>query len=215
MKNNILMKVKVAQSSVVSNSLRPHGLYSPWNSPGQNTGVSSLSLLQEIFPTLESNPGLLHCKQILYQLSHKGSPRILEWVAYRFSSGSSRPKNRIGVSCIAGEFFTNWATTKTSRYFLLKSFASSQFIPIMCMDFLKNVSDLFIWIWWNGCSWGCNWGLCWSWPSGKRTSAWSLSQDHLPVRKEAVAGWAALCHDPIHQQPCVEGMPLSLHLIPK
>ena len=93
--------------SVVSSSLRPHGLHSPWNSPGQNTGVSSLSLLQEIFPTLESNPGLLHCKQILYQLSHKGSPRILEWVAYRFSSGSSRPKNRIGVSCIAGEFFTN------------------------------------------------------------------------------------------------------------
>ena len=41
-------------SSVVSDSLRPHGLYSPWNSPGQNTGVGSLSLLQGIFPTLES-----------------------------------------------------------------------------------------------------------------------------------------------------------------
>ena len=57
-----------------SNSLRPHGLYSPWNSPGQNTGGGSLSLLQGIFPTLGSNPGLLHCRQILYQLSHKGSP---------------------------------------------------------------------------------------------------------------------------------------------
>ena len=67
--------------SVVSNSLRPHGLYSPWNSPGQNTGVGSLLLLQEIFPTQESNPSLLHCGRILYQLSHKGSPRTLEWVA--------------------------------------------------------------------------------------------------------------------------------------
>ena len=63
----------------MSNSLRPHGLYSPWNSPGQNTGVGSLSLLQGIFPTQGSNPGLLHCRQILYQLSHHGSPRILEW----------------------------------------------------------------------------------------------------------------------------------------
>ena len=57
--------------SVVSDSLRPCGLYSPWNSPGQNTGVGSLSLLQGIFPTQESNPGLPHCRQILYQLSHK------------------------------------------------------------------------------------------------------------------------------------------------
>ena len=59
--------------SVMSDSLQPHGLYSPRNSPGQNTGVGSLSLLQGIFPTQGSNPGLLHCRQILYQLSHKGS----------------------------------------------------------------------------------------------------------------------------------------------
>ena len=78
---------------MVSDSLRTHGLHSPWNSLGQNTGVSSLSLLQGIFPTQGSNPGLLHCRQILYQLSHKGSPRILERVAYPFSSGSSQPRN--------------------------------------------------------------------------------------------------------------------------
>ena len=60
--------------SVVSDSLWPHGLYSPWNSPGQNTGVGSLSLLQGIFPSQGSNPGLLHCRRILYQLRHKGSP---------------------------------------------------------------------------------------------------------------------------------------------
>jgi len=75
--------------SVVSDSLQPHRLYSPWNSPGQNTGVGSLSLLQGIFPAQGSNPGLPHCRQILYQLSHKGSPRILEWVAFPFSSRSS------------------------------------------------------------------------------------------------------------------------------
>ena len=95
--------------SVVSNSLRPHELYSPWNSPGQNTGVGSCSLLQGIFPTQGLNPGLTHCRQILYQLSHKGSPRILEWVAYPFSSRSSWPRNRTGVACIAGGSFTNWA----------------------------------------------------------------------------------------------------------
>ena len=76
--------VKVAQSCLTL--LRPRGLYSPWNSPGQNTGVGSLSLLQGIFPTQESNPGPPRCRRILYQLSHKGSPRTLEWVAYPFSS---------------------------------------------------------------------------------------------------------------------------------
>ena len=93
----------------MSDSLWPHGLYGPWNSPGQNTGVGSLSLLQGNFPTQGSNPGPTHCRRILYQLSHKGSPRILEWVAYPFSSRSSRPRNWTRVSCIAGRFFTIWA----------------------------------------------------------------------------------------------------------
>ena len=69
--------------SVVSNSLRPHGLYSPWNSPGQNIGVNRLSLLQGVIPTQGWNVGLLHCRQILYQLSHKGSPLLL-LVPYHF-----------------------------------------------------------------------------------------------------------------------------------
>ena len=63
--------------SVMSDSLRPHKLYSPWNSPGQNTGVGSLSLLQGIFPTQGLNPGLQCCRRILYQPSHKGSPPTL------------------------------------------------------------------------------------------------------------------------------------------
>ena len=98
--------VKVAQSCpTLCNPME----YSPWNSPDQNTGVGSLSLLQGIFLTQGSNPGIPHCRQILYQLNHKGHPRILEWVAYPFSSGSSWPRNQMGISCIPGGFFTNWA----------------------------------------------------------------------------------------------------------
>ena len=65
-------------------SLRLRGLYSPWNSPGQNTGVGSFSLLQGIFQTQGSNPGLPHCRQILYQLSHKGSPLQIQETVNNF-----------------------------------------------------------------------------------------------------------------------------------
>ena len=110
-RKSVLLVFSASEScSVVSDSLRPHGLYSPWDSPGQNTGVGSLSLLQGIFPIQGLNPGLPHCRWILYQQSHKGSPSILEWVAYPFSSGSSQASNQTGVSCIAGGFFTNWAS---------------------------------------------------------------------------------------------------------
>ena len=63
------------KAKVVSDFLQLHGLYSPRNSPGSNTGVGSCSLLQVIFPTQELNPGLQHYRRILYQLSHQGSPR--------------------------------------------------------------------------------------------------------------------------------------------
>ena len=118
----------------MSESLRLRGLYSLWNS------VSSCFLLQGIFPTQGLNPDLPHCRQILYCLSHqerifrrpcngkdhiamsqaqvcsyKGpiGPRILEWVAYPFSRGSFQLRNQTRVSCIAGGFFTSWATTHT------------------------------------------------------------------------------------------------------
>ena len=127
--SKILYTKKSEGHSVMSNSLPPHGLYCLWNSPGQNTGVGSLSLLQGIFPTQGSNPGLPHCRQILYQLSHKGSPRILEWVAHPFSSGSSWPRNQTRVSCIAGEFFTNWAIRKAGEASILVCHAIVE-IPI-------------------------------------------------------------------------------------
>ena len=96
--------------SVVSNSLWLHGLYSPWNSPGQNTGVGSLSLLQGIFPTHGSNPGFHIAGGFFTSWATKGSPRILKWVAYPFSSRSSWPRNRTGISWIADGFFTSWDT---------------------------------------------------------------------------------------------------------
>ena len=102
--------------SVVADSLRPQWLYSAWDSPGQNTGVGSLSFSKRTFATQGWNPGLPHCRQILYQLTHKGSPRILEWVAVPFSSGSSQPRDWTQVSRIAGGFFTSWPTRKAQRW---------------------------------------------------------------------------------------------------
>ena len=74
------------------------------DSPGKNTGVGCHALHQGIFPIHGLKPGLPHYKQILYCLSHQGSPRILEWVAYPSSRGTSRPRNQTGVSCIAARF---------------------------------------------------------------------------------------------------------------
>ena len=103
--------------SVVSDSLRPNGLYSPWNSPGQNTGVGSLSLLQGIFPTQGLKPGLPHCRWILYQLSHQGSPRILEWVAYPFS------RDLAWILIYSGQrekfYFQSWFLILKTKVFLI------------------------------------------------------------------------------------------------
>ena len=101
-------KVKVTQSQPTLWTIPS------WNSPGQNNGVGSCSLLQGIFPTQGWNTGLPHCRQILYQLSYLGSPRMLDWEAYPFSSGFSRPRNWTGVSFTAGGFFTSWATREAS-----------------------------------------------------------------------------------------------------
>ena len=80
------------------------------DSPGKNTGMASHALLQGIFPTQGSNSGLLGFRTILYHMSHQGSPRILEWVDYTFSRGTSQLRNPTRISCIVGEFFTSWAT---------------------------------------------------------------------------------------------------------
>ena len=66
-----MAKVKVKVSHSCLTLCDPHGLYSPWNSPGQNPGVGSLSLLQQIFLTQESTQGLPHCRWILYRPGHR------------------------------------------------------------------------------------------------------------------------------------------------
>ena len=91
----IMLKVKVTQSCLT--------LCDPMNYTVQ--GILQARTLEWVaFPfsmgssqPQGSNPGLLHCRRILYQLSHQGSPRILEWVAYPFSRESSQPRNRTRV----------------------------------------------------------------------------------------------------------------------
>ena len=105
----------------VGNLLLPQGIFLTQGSPAlhagsllaglsrkiKNTAVGSLSLLYGVFSTEASNRGSLHCKQILHQLSHQGSPRILQWVACPFSRGSSQPRDGTQVSRIASRFFTS------------------------------------------------------------------------------------------------------------
>ena len=104
------------------------------DSAGKNTGMGIL--LQGIFPTQGLNLGLPHCGQILYHLSHKGSPRILEWVAYPFSRGSSWPRNWTRVSCIVGRFFTSWATREAHKQAYVVAKLETWFGRIYIMDWL-------------------------------------------------------------------------------
>ena len=102
----------VLSRSVVSDSLQLHGLQPamllcPWDSPGKEYWSVLPCPPPRDLPTKGSNPGLLYCRQILYHLSHQGSPRMLEWVAYPFSRVSSWPRNQTMVSCTAGRFFTS------------------------------------------------------------------------------------------------------------
>ena len=103
------------------------------DSPGKNTDMGFHALLQEIFPSQASNPGLPHCRQILYHLSYQGSLRILEWVAYPFSRGSSQPRNQTGVSCIASRSFTSWATREAPTLDLLATNTSN----LRCLSTLQ------------------------------------------------------------------------------
>ena len=100
----------------------PTRLCCPWGFSRQEYWSG---FLQGIFPTQGLNPDIPHCRQILYCLNHEGSPSILEWVAYPFSSGSSWPMNRTRVSCIADGFLTSWAT----RYSNSKNGSDTQTSP--------------------------------------------------------------------------------------
>ena len=94
---------------------------SPWNFPGQNTGVGSLSLLQGIFPTQGSNPGLPHCRWILYQLSHKRSPGTLEWVSCPFSADLPNPGIKLGSPTLQTDSLPTELQGKPNFNFLRKT----------------------------------------------------------------------------------------------
>ena len=125
--------------------------------------MGSLSLLQEIFPTQGSNPGLPHCRQILYQLSHKGSPRTLEWVAYHSPADLPNSEIELGspalqVDTLPTELWGKW----TKRVELMLN------VPIIKkrrehMKILEGVCDLGICLWpWL---WRCfHESLCIDWP---------------------------------------------------
>ena len=167
----------------MSDSVTPW-LCSPWNSPGENTGVGSLPLLQSILPTQGLKPGLLNWRGILYQLSHKGSPKILEWVAYPFSRGSCPSRNQNRVSCIAGGFFTNWNIREAHLWnnsvynsFLLTlplkaqlSSISKLFDSMLSRDFpIKRAENLY-----SRCSHKI-WNQCWF----LFPYIWKIDQSHM------------------------------------
>ena len=103
-RNQLRSESENVSHTVMSNSLRPHGLYParllcPWNSAGKNTGVGNHSLLQGIFPVQELKLSLLHCRRTLYHLSHQGSPRnqlrtstLIVWLYSLIPSVSSAAK---------------------------------------------------------------------------------------------------------------------------
>ena len=148
--------------------------------------VNYHALLQGIFPTQGLNPGFLHYRWILYSLSHQGSPRILERVAVPFSRGSSRPRNRTGVSCIAGGYFTSWAIREAQNecnriYFIELSWLNKQ---ITWHSFWNRVSDQcsfihsFITYWFFG-SERREVLTCFSPELGALFSSWQVPCQHL------------------------------------
>ena len=106
LKHCAVLSRSVMYDSSQPRGLQPTRLLSPWGFYRQEYWT----LLQGVFLTQGSNPSLLHRGQILYHPSHQACPRILEWVAFLFSKGSSQPRNWTGVSWIAGGLFTSWAT---------------------------------------------------------------------------------------------------------
>ena len=116
----------------------------PGDSPGKNTGVGCHSLLQGIFLTQGSNPGLQHRRRILYHLSHQGSLWMLEWVAYPFSRVSSPSRNCTGVSCIADGFFTSWATREACIITILKQCFVQIFSTLLPISWLIIASQIML-----------------------------------------------------------------------
>ena len=145
----------VKSDSLPSHGLQPARLLCPWGFSRQEYRMGWHALLHGIFSTQGSNPGVLHFRQILYQLSHKGSPRILEWVAYPLSRETSQPRNPTGVSSIAGRFFISWATQEAQRGCVTHSNGGHWFIlgprpPSGSLIHGTIPFSVFLWCLWSG-----------------------------------------------------------------
>ena len=111
----LFLSLALLSCSVVSDSLQPHGLYlaqilCAWGFPGKKTRVCCCFCLFSLVKVTQSCPTL--CDPMDCSVLAILQVGILEWVAVPFSRGSSQPRNQTGVSCIAGRFFTNWATSE-------------------------------------------------------------------------------------------------------
>ena len=154
----------------MSNFLQPHGLYSPCNSPSQNTGVGNLSLLQGIFPTQGSNPGLPHCRQILYQLSYQGTCSFSNFERVHCSMSGS---NCCFLTCIqvlhkAGKVVWYYHLFKNFPQFVvihtLKGLSIVKGFPYV-VKFKSEFCNKEFMIWAKISSWSCFCWLCRASPS--------------------------------------------------
>ena len=136
--------------SVMSDSLRSHGLYPtrllcPWNFPGKSTGVSRHFLLQGIFPTQGWNPGLPHCRQTLYRLCHQGSPNT--------GVGSLSLLQQLSPTQESNQGLLHCRQIFSLFFFLINRAvreALSKFL-INCeyrMMIFKGSSVMFVFLWW-------------------------------------------------------------------
>ena len=169
--------------SVVSNSswppgLEPASLFYPWNSPGKNTGMVCHSSLQRVFPTQISNPGLPHCRQIVYHLSHKGSPSIklqetlkCVWANGKTSLGSTKRED-INMKIRHG---LNYVTKSHSGVGLLSCNERSGivFIIFLCTK-LFTVSGIF----YSNCVCSIFCLSCWTMISGKANTIYPQISAH-------------------------------------
>ena len=114
------------------------------HSPGKNTGASCHALFQGFFSTQGSNPGLLHCRWILYYLNYHESLRILDWVAYPFSKGSSWPRNWTGVPALKADSLPSELSGKPHKcvYYM-----QNVFLTVMLKVFWMPLSRQFTLVW--------------------------------------------------------------------
>ena len=143
--------------SAVSDSLQPHGPKAdslPPEPPGKpmNTGVGSLSLLQGIFPTEESNQGLLCCRQILYQLSYQGSIRVWIWVSHLVLPNSLQPHGLQPTRLLCPWDFPGKNVGVGCHFFLQGIFLAQGWNPglLHCRQILYQLSyqeSVGVWVW--------------------------------------------------------------------